>query len=264
MHRRRQTPAPLRRLAAGLAVAALGLSAVAQEAWADDAERLAELEQKAATEYEAKNYLAAIDLLVEANQLSPHPNYLLNIAVSYSKLGRCTEAREWATRAIKSDKPALPPEGTKVAQQVMDGCQELKTPPDDKKDPNEKDPKEPQAPPSEGPSALTITGWSFVGVGAGLFLGGLVWDQSIAGDIEEYNKLPNAQRTQDDADALTSDRSTMLVVTVLGGVLGVAGGSILLYESFGEAEPAPAAPTTLRLSPAFTHDGAGLLLDGRF
>jgi hypothetical protein len=37
-----------------------------------------------------------------------------------------------------------------------------------------------------------------------------------------------------------------------------------LYESFGEAEPAPAAPTTLRLSPAFTHDGAGLLLDGRF
>ncbi len=78
-------------------------------------------------------YEEAIRLMVQANQLNPHPSYLFNISIAYTKLGDCSNASLWATSALEAENPALPPEGRERAAEIIDECTATAGQPEDER-----------------------------------------------------------------------------------------------------------------------------------
>lgn len=234
-----------------------------QTAWGQDSDEepsLEELEGEAAAAYQAGEYARAITLMSQANQLQPHPNYLLNIAVSYSKLDDCTNATLWAQNALSSIDPPLPEEARGTARKVIKTCKERakqarNTPPKTK--------------PKEGLTDREITGWSLVAGGGAIFLGSMGWDLVLLGNIQDFEEngqteYPTRTQYEDRQDALKTQRVGVVVGYTLGALVA-AGGSWLLFtdaESNPEKESAPTGE--LRISPLIGPDQAGFFLKATY
>ncbi len=236
--------------------------AITPDVYAQDDE-VANLEEQAAAAYQAGDYKKAISLMVRANQLNPHPNYLLNIAVSYSKVGDCDNATLWATNAADAKDPALPQEGIEMAQSVIAEC---KTKLADGE--GNGDGKNPEDSPSDNAEPLpwmTYATYGALGLGGLLIVGSGLYDLSLSDDVDEVKRLQQleGQEAAFEAkkDEVSSAQSTVLVGYVFGALLLAGGGALYYYENIHKAESD--APTA-RLTPWFTPDAAGVGIGGTF
>lgn len=223
-------------------------------------DELTRLEQDAATAYQAGQYQRAIDLMLDAYDRDPHPNYQLNIAVSYSKLGNCAEARRWAQRALKAEGPALPTEARPIAQGVLDNCQELAQP-DPGPGPDPVGPKEPDP-------TNAILGWTLTGLGGATLLASLLWDLSILSDIDAFIKdgsdrfANDPQGFEEEKERLQGLRPLPIVGYGVGAVLAGTGLIFLILDA--EAEVAPAQPGAWRVLPLVSPQATGAAFELRY
>ena len=265
-------------LTALLTAAALLLHVV--PALAQEDMSVEDLEGAAAEAYGEGNYKKAIQLMVRANQLQPHPNYLLNIAVSYSKLGDCENARLWAQNAIAPGDTALPPEAVATAESIIDECEKIIsdtdpkdvnngkiTPPDDGKG----DPVEGPETRSDGLAWRPITAYALLGAGGLTTLLTVILDASVSSDIDDLRKLSTtADKTAfDELKASIQSDQTLVWVGYTAGILMLAsGGGLLVWDLLDPPGAAPAtgqapAPRT-SIGPWLSPEAGGIVVQGRF
>lgn len=239
-------------------------------------ETVEDLEGAAAEAYVAGDYKKAIQLMIRANQLQPHPNYLLNIAVSYSKLGDCENARLWAQNAIAPGEITLPDEAVATAESIIKECESLV----DKPDPNanngevtppEGDPTPPTTPTDDALAWRPITAYALLGAGGLTTLLTIVLDISVASDIDDLERL----RTSPDKtafDALKADiqsDQTLVWIGYTAGILMLAsGGGLLAWDFLDPPRAAPAsgpAPTPqTSIGPWLSPEAGGIVVQGQF
>lgn len=255
-----------------LAIAlAVCLSISTTAAFADTVDdEIVRLEAEAATAYSTGEYQKAINLMVRANQLRPHPNYLLNIAVSYSKLGDCQNAVLWANLALEADNP-LPPEARPAAESVLEEC----APAPEIKGPNNGGIADPENGNGEGDNKATglSTGqiWGFALVGVGVLGAGsnlLFLDYPLSEDQSEFTKkaatpggFPSSKAYDDRKSELESQQLLVIAVYSLSAAAIVTGGVLLTLDAL-EEEPKPAKG--VMLTPIITPEGAGVQLGVRW
>lgn len=255
----------------------LAASLVPRQAFAqaDVDAQVEKLESDAAKAYSEGNYKAAIGLMAKANQLRPHPNYLLNIAVSYSKIGDCDNAKLWGQNAIDSTNPELPPEAKETARAVIASCVEHKdetvggggagTEGDPNKENDDGTDRDPVTTETPTPWVL-YTGYGLAAVGGVAIVGSIVGDLGVGSDIDELETLRNSGNNNA-ADQLQSDiegKQTLVTVGYVVGFLAAASGGALIYldtiDYFGAPAPADAAETSVRMLPIIDHQRVGLSL----
>lgn len=233
---------------------------------------LADLEAQAAEAYQAGQYQKAIDLMLDAYDRDPHPNYQLNIAVSYSKLGKCDEARRWAQRALKPQDPALPQEARPIAEQVLNECKEIKpkdgevviTPdpgPDPDPDPNKGQPED---------NTNIILGWTLTGAGAVTLLGSFIWDLALLSEINSFIADGNNQFAgdptgfEDEKERLQGLRPLPLIGYGVGAALVGTGLVFLLLDAEEKALDTKPEQGAWRLTPLLSPDTAGASFQLRY
>jgi tetratricopeptide (TPR) repeat protein len=253
-------------LAALVALLFFGVAAVAV---ADDLDAdLDKLETEAAEAYSDGDYERALSAMIRANQLRPHANYLLNIAVSYGKLGKCEEARRWANGALESS-PPLFDKAEATARRVIARC-----------DAAEADPGEAVGEDSgsgvEGPGAedqdpvevLTSLQWAGVGIGgAGLLLAGLdllLLDLPLSSEIDDFTarngrgEFSAGQFSSKRAELADSQTLVVMGYAVAGAMIATGVGMFVWGNDAagGEGE--------LSLVPLWTPNASGVQLGLRF
>ncbi len=249
-------------------VLAILVTCLASLACADSVdEELQRLESEAAAAYAAGEYQTAINLVVRANQIRPHANNLLNIAVSYTKLGDCENAVLWANAALEA---TLPAEARPAAEAVLDQC----APAPDLKGPNNgvganngagnnggPGPEKP----SEAMSADMIWGLSLLGTG--LLTIGLdaVLLDIPTGDAKEKAKARNLRggfatekEYSDRKDELQLNTLLAIAIYVVGTAVAVTGAALITMDLLDEGDAPPA--TGWRIAPTVTPDGAAVQL----
>ncbi len=243
--------------------------AVGSYAHAQDARlSLEDIQAQAAEAYQRGDYKKAISFMLQANGLSPHPNYLLNIAVAYSKLGDCENARLFAQNAIDARDPALPEEAVATARAVQNDCETLQPDPD--KVAVQPDPNPPITTPPPQPIAWRpITAYSLLGGGAIFSLASIFLDLKIGKDLDDLQAEADDPMSglQDDEfdqrkDDIQSQQTLVTAGYIVGGLL-VAGGATLLVIDLLDTPQDANAPQA-RLTPWLAPDAAGLLLDASF
>ena len=236
----------------------------------DDDVELERLESEAASAYSKGDYAQAIDLLLKAHSVSPHPNYVLNIAVSYGKIGDCSNAELFAKNALDSE-PPLSKEAKATALQVIERCQKeavVVTEQVDKPEPAK--PVEAPVAPEEPEPGLTALQWSGVGaVGVGFVLGAadlFVYDLALVEDIDEFKgrnqrgELTAAQHQSQEA-SLASRQGQVLIGYIVSGALITAGVALLVFGGEGQE---PAKSPEISVKPVLSGQYGGVQMGVRF
>ncbi len=152
-----------------------------------------------------------------------------------------------------------------VAASLKEKTEEVVTTPDPNPDPDPIVKKK-----DEGMNPMVYVAGGIAAVGVGLFVYGLIQDVSVIPGIDD-ERSQYAVDSQEYAD-LTDDRSsaaTMALVGYIGGsLLALGGGGWLVYMLFldqpEEARPVVDLGNGVDLRPVIRHDGAGVILEGRF
>ncbi len=228
--------------------------------------KIEELEAVAKAAYDKGDYDTAIDCLLRVNLKSPHPNYMINIAFTYSEKGDCKNARTFAQSAI--DSQDIDPGARDAAQQIISTCVEKV---------DDKDNGTPGLTPDRD---MTLT-WIGAGVGGAGVVASvitLVLDLGLKDDKQAFLDL-NEQGGFADSDAFETEKKKLQnresTVTIGYGVSGllIAGGlTLIVVDLMADDEVTPAEPTeggspaegSLRLSPLLAPSAAGLMFSGDF
>lgn len=264
----------------------LTLSIPAPQAFAQDGgseqtdidAQLAELEARAKEAYDRGDYQEAIRQITQANQLRPHPNYLINIAFTYSEMKDCTNARIWAQNAL--DNKTIDDRARKAAQSIIDTCLE-------DGNPDQSGIVSPEAPPpAPKKSVIPYIAWPLAAVGAAGLTYLIIQDQMLLADKRDHEEKRSSVDANDgDAvndfnsrgdklEARELDDGFEIAAFTVTGLMLATGVGLLIYDMALGAEASPqsdgdAAQTKvgarrLRLAPMIGPETGGFMLQADF
>ena len=265
------TPRRLSRLLLAL-LALIGLTFLSSQAFSQDEsdldKQIEAIEANAKEAYDRGDYLEAIRLLNKCNSLRPHPNYLINIAFTYSEMGDCTNAKTFVQSA--TDDPKLDADAKTAAQNIVKNC--VEKPSDNNNGGGGNIPKE--------DSILPWIGYPLLAVGLVGVSVLSIQDILLLSDKEKFvadnkaGKLTEAQfnaqkKALDDREYETPLEIGLFVGTSL---MAAAGLVIVIMDLTQNAEASPdvegdkdaPAEGTLRLSPLLAPDSAGFMFEATF
>lgn len=272
------------RFARPLAIAALALlttllaisgpvpSAHAQEATAPDFDTLLD---RGVQHYQARQYEQAIEVFRQAFALRPEPEIVYNIARSYERLARPTEAIAEYERFV-----ALPGTTSELRTRAHASIRALRAelaasesaPPEPAVTPTPTPapvtaPVEPPPPPPEGGSALGPVGWTMFGVGAvsvgvGVAFGVLTIDRNDA-------FLRAAPRSEQQIQLRDDVKESALAADILligGGVIAATGLVLAIVDatSSSGSERAASDGPSVAVLPYAGADSGGVTVLGSF
>ncbi len=236
------------------------------------------LEQNAKQAYDEGNYEEAIALITKANQLRPHPNYLINIAFTYVQMEDCTNAKIWAKNALSTEE--LDQNAQAAVQNIISECEEKE------RLAAENPPLTDPPPPAERNPVWLAAGipLAVVGVGALTYL--TIEDQRLLSEKQDLEDERDAVLASGDEDLIRDYNNRVVqaekdefssgveiaAFTVSGLMAAVGTGMIVYYFVSGEEanpsstnkEDADKATSSWKLSPMVGPEATGLFLQGSF
>ncbi len=273
---------PTSTLAAALA-AALLLILAAPTASAQskaDTQRAVKLAEDARNAFAEDRFAEAAELLKQAFEIYPEPNFVWNMARAYEMAGLDDEALASYLRfsTLEVEEPdreaaleraarftaltTLPP----IIQEAQASAELSSLRRDNsalRRSVAER--PEPKPLPAEGMSLFELGGWSSAGLGVVALGAAFTLHLASIGTVEEYNKTAAQGLDSGKYEALRDTLNTRVVTSrvLLGtGLALAASGGVLLYlEYFAQEPPATGG---LLLAPALGPDTAGALIQGSF
>jgi tetratricopeptide (TPR) repeat protein len=266
----------------GCIVALFGGAASAGADEEEDERAARRLYERGLRAFEDKDWDAAIDAFLEAQEKAPAPALHYNIAQAYRLKGDCPRALLEYKRFLREDPQS--PNRKKVLVRVAemqrcvargnapaatkreDPATEETTPPDGSGDGDAKgdgggeprieeeedplmvpEPKRRRAPPSPG-RVMRVAGWISVGVGAGLLIGGYVLGQRASEREGQIDALFDRGGMWSDAYSnLEKDgrnAATMSAISYGVGAASILTGAVLVYFGGKDAERPAVSPMT--------------------
>jgi tetratricopeptide (TPR) repeat protein len=281
------------RLVPAALAACFALPASAQTSWtppvppgcpqapadATEARALAgEFFQRAAARDQTGEYDLAVSFYECCYHIMAHPNTLYNLALAAEKAGDVRTAQRALERYLAEAPDALNRDEAEALLATVQSRVAALPPEQPAQNPTEIGPENggveppvvppvqnPVQPPVEtGPTWMTWTGWTLVGVGvAGLAVGGgmAAWSVDLKDTVE--NSPPDTpwvdvSSSRDDYDTA---QAVMIAGFVAGGVLAAGGALLLILDAGGEEET---DGSDAALVPVVSAESVGLGVVGRF
>ena len=209
--------------------------------------------------YDRGEYSTAVELYLEAYGAGPAAGLLYNIAVIYDrKLGEKQLAVDFYRRYIRAldAEPAVVKRATRRVQQLKSALKREAEPPLPAPTETPPDPLPREPVPTSVDDDGRLWGWIAGGVGAGLFVGGVILGVAANATESDYHDATTRDekldlRDEGHAQALTAD-----ILMGVGLTAGAVGAWLLLADRTGEPSP------EIGIAPASTGEGALVWIGG--
>ncbi len=260
------------------AAAGVALDSTPAQAQTRVQRQAAEVAGRAREAFSEERYEEAAQLLQDAYNIFPEPNFIWNQARAWELAGRFTEAEDAylrfanldvgdEERAAALDRAARFRAAVQLPRLVRDAQQgaELDVLRKSVKSLRESGAQAQTAEPSGGPDLLELGGWGLTGLGVLAFGAAGTLHLASIGTVEEYQDAA-ARGETNKYNALKDTLNTRVTTSQVllgGGTLLLAGGATLLYLTYFH-DDAPPAQAEVQWTPILVDQGAGLGLSGSF